>query len=388
MLYFGPGKKRGYNSSEIPVQGKAAYAIIKTGQKGKLRRQKRGNLLAEGEGVLAFEKVVLQTRLLDPRADFALAEIPSEIRFDPLTGASGRVAHFLTRDLPAPDLDSWKQFAAGHFCPFCPENVERVTPQFPPEICPEGRLRRGEALAFPNLSPYDRHSALTVVTRAHFPLPHEFSATQLADAFQLSQDYLGRVLAQEPDLHPLVTWNYLPPAGSSQIHPHLQVFATAAPGNAPLAEWRAEEAYRQAHAADFWSALLEEEKKRGERYLGRLGETEWLIAFRPYGVLGDVLALFPEGVLLPHVPRDLFLTLAAGLERLFRFFRDAHLVSFNLALYQSPRRLRLRFIPRLYLHQAIHTSDINHLQMLLAEPIAMVPPEEMAARIRPYFALA
>jgi hypothetical protein len=53
-------------------------------------------------------------------------------------------------------------------CPFCPHSREQVTPKFLPDLIPEGRLGRGEALVIPNIAPYDSISAVTVVTRQHF----------------------------------------------------------------------------------------------------------------------------------------------------------------------------------------------------------------------------
>lgn len=335
--------------------------------------------------MLEFKKVIRKMRLLDPRADFAPVEIASEVRFDPLTGQTGRVAHFLPRDLPEPDLTPWQQFAASYSCPFCPENVERVTPKFPAEICPEGRFRRGEALTFPNLSPYDEHSAVTVITAAHFPSLEDFTTERLLDAFEASLAFLARVTEGRQDLHPFVCWNYLPPSGSSQLHPHLQAFATAVPGNMLQAELKAEVAYRQTQGRSFWEDLIREEKERGERYLGGVGQTEWLVAFRPYGVLGDVLAIFPEGKLLPRLEKELLVDMIEGLQRLFSFFRKNNILSFNLVLYQGDKRTRLRVTPRLYVQQRLYTSDINSLQMVCGEPLAMVLPEDIAARIKPHF---
>ena len=86
----------------------------------------------------------------------------SEVRRDPLTGRSGRVAHFKGFTLIAPDLS--RVVADSRLaCPFCPERVMDVTPQLPKTAAPSGRIRRGEAVLFPNISPYDRSSVVTVL---------------------------------------------------------------------------------------------------------------------------------------------------------------------------------------------------------------------------------
>ena len=50
-----------------------------------------------GSGVV-FRREPRVARLHDPRRGFALSDVESEIRFDPLTGDSSRICHF---SLPA-----------------------------------------------------------------------------------------------------------------------------------------------------------------------------------------------------------------------------------------------------------------------------------------------
>ncbi|MGB9887633.1 MAG: hypothetical protein ACPLPT_05625 [Moorellales bacterium] len=337
------------------------------------------------EPVVRFRREVYLTRLLDPRRGYCPVEIPSEVRYDPLTGETGRIAHFLSDWVPALDLEQWRSIMQVENCPFCPENAERVTPRFPEELVPGGCLRRGEAITFPNLSPYDQFSAVTVICGAHFPLLDEFSAVQIFDAFRLSLDFLARIQQTQPRLYPFIGWNYLPPAGSSQLHPHLQVFATAEPGNEIRRELEAEASYRRQSGCSFWRDLVEAEKQAGERYLGQIGETEWLVAFRPHGALGEVIALLPEGQVLPLISEGALYDLAQGLTCLFRSMQASHLLSFDAVLYRGLEGTRLRLAPRFYIHPRLYTSDVNFLKLLCGEPIAVVAPEELARRLQPVF---
>jgi len=108
---------------------------------------------------LEFRATRKRARIHDPRRDFALTEIESEVRYDPLTGDSARICHFAYPKRERPDLSPMIE-ATRAACPFCPESVERVTPRYPDELLPGGRLRRGEALLVPNLFPYDDVSAI------------------------------------------------------------------------------------------------------------------------------------------------------------------------------------------------------------------------------------
>jgi len=59
---------------------------------------------------LDFRATRKRARIHDPRRDFALTEIESEVRYDPLTGESARICHFAYPKRALPDLSA---LAAG-----------------------------------------------------------------------------------------------------------------------------------------------------------------------------------------------------------------------------------------------------------------------------------
>ena len=65
--------------------------------------------------------------------------IPSEIRRDPLTGRTARICHFMELTWEKPDFDKLV-VGTEEWCPFCPDKVLKVTPCFPEEIVPGGRM--------------------------------------------------------------------------------------------------------------------------------------------------------------------------------------------------------------------------------------------------------
>ncbi len=88
---------------------------------------------------IRFERRQKVARYLDPHTNFQETTIACEMRRDPLTGRSGRVAHGLGFHIHP--LDVAPLIAASQpSCPFCPDRLFEVTPKFPVEIIPEGRL--------------------------------------------------------------------------------------------------------------------------------------------------------------------------------------------------------------------------------------------------------
>ncbi len=116
---------------------------------------------------IEFEKREEGSELLDQREGYARKGVSFEVRRDPLTGHISRILPFrrkLNETVPSQEVLE----ASGKGCPFCPDQVESLTPKFIPEIAPEGRLRRGRAVSFPNPFPYARYNWLVVLSDEHF----------------------------------------------------------------------------------------------------------------------------------------------------------------------------------------------------------------------------
>jgi galactose-1-phosphate uridylyltransferase len=265
-----------------------------------------------------------------------------------------------------------------------------VTPKLPPEVAAGGRICQGEAVLFPNISPYDRHSVVVVLTSTHFVPPEDFSPSQLADGLAAAQVYF-RALAPVPTgTFSLVTWNYMPPAGATQVHAHLQAFSTDRPGSLLEEEVRRSRSFHRRHGKVFWESLLAEEKGRAERYLGAGRHTAWIVPFVSRSVISDVMAIFPGVANLEQVSEAALMEFSNGLCRVIAFFAGEGVVAFNLAFYPAPSGqegdsfwLHARLSPRIYFNPSILGSDTTSWQHLLDEPFMVRSPEVLAAALRP-----
>jgi galactose-1-phosphate uridylyltransferase len=330
-------------------------------------------------------------RLYDPRKDFALAEIESEVRYDPLTGESARICHFALKAPPATEIGAIVALSQGQ-CPFCPERVETVTPRFPEDLVPGGRLRRGAAIVAPNLFPYDDVSAIAVLGRDHFVPMDQVPAQLVIDGLTAARDFMR--LAQKQvaggEGFGIVTWNYMPPAGATQVHPHMQVIVSRNPGNALRRSLESAARYRARSGRCYHADLVEAERTRGERWIGEAGAVAWLAPFTPTGLLGDVAAVFRERATVTDLSDADIADFARSLVRVLAALAARGLWSFNLCLMPAPfgerpdrHWLTAKLLPRIYLNPKLHVSDVAYLHLLLEERFAMVYPEEVAAALRP-----
>ena len=131
---------------------------------------------------IEFEKREERAEFLDQREGYSRKSIPFEIRKDPLTGHISRILPFRRRLLETVlSLETIEASKKG--CPFCPEQIESLTPKFVPEIAVEGRIRKGKATSFPNSFPYARHNWVVVLSEEHFYHLQQFTVEILRDGF-------------------------------------------------------------------------------------------------------------------------------------------------------------------------------------------------------------
>lgn len=342
--------------------------------------------------MLRFAADKKETVILDTRAGGARTAIPSEVRRDPLTGRTARICHFMKLQWQLPDFE---KLVAGtqSWCPFCPEKVFEVTPRFPPEVLAAGRLTRGDMVLFPNLAPYDSLSAVATFGDRHFTPMTEFSPARIAQAFGLAQDFFESVdAAGHPEaVYHLVNWNHMPPAGSSLIHSHLQVYSTSSAPNLMADELTAAGRYHGETGRVYWDDLLAHERGEGSRYLGARGRAHFLQSYAPLGVAGDVLAIVEGASSTLELTEDDRLALSEGLCAAMRAYDSLGIYSFNMNFFTGARgdkhaRFHLLFSPRTFFNQALGTTDVGALRNLYNEGLCMAYPEEIADRLRPFFA--
>ena len=176
---------------------------------------------------MELEKRVATARILLP-PDFAPQLQVIEYRRDPLTGS--RTLINIRRAERAKQAEAVSRpseevtVATARGCPFCPERVEEATPRFPPEVLPEGRLRRGQCLLFPNMYAFGEYHAVALLSRAHFLDLDEFTQRMIVDNLLAAQEWMRAVHRRDRGARwPVYIWNHMPPSGASIVHPHTQL---------------------------------------------------------------------------------------------------------------------------------------------------------------------
>ena len=256
-------------------------------------------------------------------------------------------------------------------CPFCPENVLTVTPTF----SDNRRVTRGESVTFPNLFPFAEWHTVTVITRQHMVL--EFSLRQISDALFAQIETLQRF-----DGYPSINWNFLPSAGASLVHPHLQGLSDRRPSTLAERYMRASDQYRNNNKETYWDAVRRQERD-SERYLFG-DEIFWYAQGVPLGEkeIRGILPVSSIAELENFVDR-----LAKDLLTVISLYQKLGTYSFNMSIFFDKMgedhgfSAFCTFISRINPNPQ-STSDSAFMERLHLEPVILTLPEDIGKYFR------
>lgn len=251
-------------------------------------------------------------------------------------------------------------------CPFCPDAVMTVTPTFPDG----NRIIRGESVTFPNLFPFGEGHVVTVMTREHAVVV--FSRQQVVDAL-LSQIEALRVA----DGYASINWNFLPSAGASLVHPHMQGLSDSHPTRIADMYITASEQYRKKQGRNYWDAVREQERFSDRYLFGE--EILWSAHAVPVGER-EVRGILPISTL--DEMENYVDLLARGILEIISLYRELGTYAFNMSIFFDKSgndhgfRAFCSMISRINPNPS-STSDSAFMERLHLEPVIMTLPEDL-----------
>jgi UDPglucose--hexose-1-phosphate uridylyltransferase len=256
--------------------------------------------------------------------------------------------------------------AAADGCPFCRDAVLTVTPTFPDG----NRIIRGESITFPNLFPFGEGHVVTVLTRKHAVAT--FSRQQVVDALLSQIEALTRT-----DGYASINWNFLPSAGASLIHPHMQGLSDSHPSRIVDTYVTVSEQYRKKQGMNYWDTVREQERS-SERYLFG-DEILWSAHAVPVGER-EVRGILPIST-LDEMENYVDLT-ARGILEILSLYRKLGTHAFNMSIFFDKSgndhgfRAFCSMISRINPNPS-STSDSAFMERLHLEPVVMTLPEDL-----------
>ncbi|SFN01106.1 hypothetical protein [Thermodesulforhabdus norvegica] len=345
--------------------------------------------------MIRFESIRQTAEFHSPLAGGKLIRQEIEFRKDPLLGHVSIVNEAIRgkKEFLFPDTDfnytRERAEATRSTCFLCDGKWETMTPKYPDTLLPGGRMVKNECVLFPNLFPLASYHAVVMVGHAHYRNLDEFSEDLLRDALDVSFSFIKTVWGKTKDpSYFTVNANYLPPAGASVIHPHLQVLGAGVPSTHHERVIKASRKFYEEHGRSFWKVLIEEERKAGVRYITCFDDSAHIIAaYSPIGP-NEIQIVFPHRAnLLEWTEKDIG-NFAKALSTVLKAYHNLGFSTFNMACYGGPLEdteegdgcfariiTRQNMVPH-------HRTDDFYFQRLLGNEIAFYPPEELAGFVR------
>ncbi len=343
---------------------------------------------------ITFEKTLQEARLLSPLQDFKLVTQPIELRKDPLTGRRCRInlerAKRPKQAAKATDIENIIE-ASRAKCFFCPENLEKMTPMFPEDF-PEKRIKVGAACIFPNLFPFGGFHAVGIFSEDHHLDPNQFSPKLLEECFEGCLRYFEQVNERHPEIkYWHINWNYMPPAAASIIHPHVQLTADPGPTSRLQELIKSSRSYFDREGRNYWSDLVEAERNKGERFIGKTGPVVWITSFAPEGN-SEVVAVFTGISAMTDLKKRGLGDFCDGLSRTLKGYHALGVQSFNMTTFSGPcdenlseyYLLNAKLVSRPNPRQ-FYTSDDGFMEKLHHESVIETMPEILAEKLREHF---
>ena len=218
----------------------------------------------------------------------------------------------------------------------------------------------------------------------------QFSEEILTNGFLAAQEFFKRVYKKNgKEKYFSINWNYMPPAGASLVHPHLHLMADKEPSDHHKLILKRGKRFLKKFKVNYWEALINEEKKLGERFLGETGKVSWLLYFAPKGMMFDVMGIFREKLSLLDITLAEFQDFAQGLKKIFLYLDKNNLASFNLAIFSGLAGkdhfwTHARLIPRFTI-PPVETSDVNFTGLLHDESLSIISPEDVCLEMKDFF---
>lgn len=292
------------------------------------------------------------------------SESSIEYRTESLTGIRTRICpQRLLRGIGTSDVLHY----ISEGCPFCPDMIESVTPTFQDGI----RIHVGESITFPNLYPFAAYHVVTAITREHRVL--SFSPSQITDAL------MGQVQALvNCEGYASINWNYLPSAGASLPHPHLQGLCDLVADTLPSRYLDGCQKYLQNTGRRYADDLVTFETDNRRNLEGL--RLFWYVHPVPIGER-EIRCILPLVTISEF--SDVVEDFSHDIVQILGLYHDLGTSAFNMSIFFGKEGDRNSFsafcsvISRIN-PNPLSTSDTAFMERLHLEPVILTLPEDLA----------
>ncbi len=347
--------------------------------------------------MITFESFRSGVNILNPFNEFTEETHTVEVRKDPLLGnysiynrALKDKSKFFFKDCDAQLIEKLIEESA-RTCLFCGNRLETNTPQYSRSLVPQGRIRVGEAVLFPNLYPLGKYHSVIVLSDAHFLKLSDFSPQIIGGGLRAAHRFVKAVYPADSDAKfTAINANYLAPAGATFVHPHLQMLITPQAYSYHERLLQACDSYRKRNNSIYHLDLVRQERETGLRYIAQRGRWHWLSVFSPMG-LNEIMSVHESEHDFGLLDEDDLTALARGISDVLGIYARLGHLSFNYSILSargSSNAEGFRCVVKMVCRQNLYPNyrnDDYFLQKLLHTETIINLPEDLAPLARKHF---
>ncbi|MBA4416374.1 MAG: hypothetical protein C0392_00460 [Syntrophus sp. (in: bacteria)] len=337
--------------------------------------------------MLTFKKAIQKGIVyLNPFTNFSPHEGKVEIRWDPLTDLTSRIVHFPVKKIGKFNFNDTVEGSLHSKCPFCPENIERMTSRFDKGLFGFERLERDGVTVIPNILSFDKYCLVAIISKEHFVDMDTLingnyllkGIKALIEALRIINDF-----DKEAQFYS-INCNYMPMSGSSILHPHIQAIAGEYPTNYHGLILDKSRIFCKDNKRVFWDVLMNEEKDLYDRYINDDGKVYWYAPFAPKGNV-DLGCIFQKNSIFDLTDADMN-SFGTGLHKILTYLKMENISGFNFSLFSGVKdeesfRANMRIVARRFL-PPVNASDANYFNKIHMESACLLFPEDVAEEAR------
>jgi galactose-1-phosphate uridylyltransferase len=213
----------------------------------------------------------------------------------------------------------------------------------------------------------------------------------VSDCVMVAREFLAVVHGLDLEAkYPILLWNHLSPSGASMVHPHVQVLVDVRPTSYQETLLEASREYHGRTGRSFWMDILDEERRRGERYIGENESVAALASFAPQGNR-EVQIIFKRTSNLTDLRDEEITGFAECVVRLLKAYKGMGVNSFNMSTFSGPMgerheyySLHAKLISRPVL-EPFYRNDTGILERFHHEADIEVMPEAFAEKAKGFW---
>ncbi len=317
-----------------------------------------------------------------------------EYRWDPLTARVSVICPHLK--------DKWVGFytiddedwlskaveASKEKCLFCRPLIDQIAARFPHQQMAEEIMRFRDIYVFPNLYPRTAFEAVVTSPEVHALNLSQLDKNLVHEFLKASIECIKKACQKDDKLlYPAIGCNYLPPAGASLMHFHLQISIQEFPFDHLKTLIDSCGRYTGTEGRNFWLDLIKNNK---EREIKQKNDLYWYAPFAPVG-FSEVRAIINRPTILEFTAQDVK-DLADGLSNILKYYNDRGFAAFNYVIYSGrlhPEnkgfRSGLQVVARPNPRPNYTSIDSWYMPFMLGQTIVLDKPEDLAREVRTYF---